>query len=176
MLNRVNGACKKRALLLVSIILLGVLKFRFSQCYVCQESHKPFTNVLSWKDKNCFLEQTNDPSRLWEPSKVGITLQNENNWKKEKERKISVWENFFQTSKNQHNFWTMSTDYSLSSFPFLGNFGSCLPIMALDTRKFYFVKLFNPHISLIFMWCFNNYINSCIWLYLNLWCYKQEKN
>lgn len=76
--NRVNVAWRKRALLLVSIILLGIFKIGSSQYCVCQESHKPFTNVLSPKDKNYDLEQTNDPSRLaltgllWESSKVEV--------------------------------------------------------------------------------------------------------
>lgn len=42
----------------------------------------------------------------------------------------------------------------------------------LYSRKFCsFIGLFNPHISLIFMWCFNSYINSCVQLFLNLQCY-----
>lgn len=68
--------------------------------------------------------------------------------KREKERKISVWESFFQTSKNQHNSWTTSTKDSSSSFPFLDNFGSYLPMMTLYRGKFYFVGL--THISFTF--------------------------
>lgn len=107
--KRVNVACRKRALLLVSIILLPIFKFGFSQYCVCQESHKPFTNVLSPKDRNYDLEQTNDPSRLsltgllWESLKVAILSKVRMTEKERRGEKDYYGKISSRPQKNQHN-------------------------------------------------------------------------